>query len=399
MIGIGLIERFYEAASIQRWDDHIRPVEFTELDKQAHKMIIAFVIAKFEASAPNTKLNWTALIEGALFEFLPRIILTDLKPAVYQAMMEKKGRELNEWVLRQLENDLGDMPLEFKDKFKSYLLEGDPHQLERRILKAAHYLATDWEFRIIYHAGPFSYGIDKTKVELEEQLKDHYDLLGVQKIALGQQTFGFVDLCGQLRFQQRWAQSPRIPKTSVLGHMLIVAMLSYLCSLQIEACPQRMYNNYFTALFHDFPEVLTRDIVSPIKSSVEGLQDLIKEYEKIQIEEKILPLLPGAWHEEMRYFMEDEFENKIIRADRIIKGISTEELCALYNQDEFCPRDGEILKVCDHLAAFVEASLSARHGIRSSHLIEGRQKLYKLYSQKEIAGINFGQVFCHFNEV
>ena len=43
-----LIERFYEAASMNRWNDHIRPVELTELDKQAHKMVIAYVIAKFE---------------------------------------------------------------------------------------------------------------------------------------------------------------------------------------------------------------------------------------------------------------------------------------------------------------------------------------------------------------
>ena len=45
MIRKGLVERFYEAASIQRWNDHVRPVELTELDKQAHKMVIAYVIA------------------------------------------------------------------------------------------------------------------------------------------------------------------------------------------------------------------------------------------------------------------------------------------------------------------------------------------------------------------
>jgi putative hydrolase of HD superfamily len=41
-----LIERFYEAAI---WTEKtIRPVELTELDKQAHKMVIAYVMAKFE---------------------------------------------------------------------------------------------------------------------------------------------------------------------------------------------------------------------------------------------------------------------------------------------------------------------------------------------------------------
>ena len=43
-----LVERFTKAASMQRWNDHIRPVELTELDKQAHKMVIAYVLAKLK---------------------------------------------------------------------------------------------------------------------------------------------------------------------------------------------------------------------------------------------------------------------------------------------------------------------------------------------------------------
>jgi putative hydrolase of HD superfamily len=46
MITKGIIDRLFEAASIQRGNDHVRPVKFTELDKQAHKMIIAYVLAR-----------------------------------------------------------------------------------------------------------------------------------------------------------------------------------------------------------------------------------------------------------------------------------------------------------------------------------------------------------------
>lgn len=41
MLNKEFIEFLYEAAHIQRWNDHIRPNGFTELDKQAHKMIIS----------------------------------------------------------------------------------------------------------------------------------------------------------------------------------------------------------------------------------------------------------------------------------------------------------------------------------------------------------------------
>lgn len=399
MIGKGIIERFYEAASIQRWNDHVRPVELTELDKQAHKMIIAFVLAKYEANERNANINWISLIEGGLFEFLHRLILTDIKPPVFHQMMERKGRELNEWVLQQLTPDISELKGDFADRFREYLL-GDPeeHKLERKILRAAHYLATNWEFKIIYNMNPFIYGIERTKAEIENEIEDYFDLIGVQKISLGKKTFGFIDLCGQLRFQQRWAQSPRLPKTSVLGHMLIVAMLAYLCSIEINACNRRIYNNYFGGLFHDLPEVLTRDIVSPVKSSIKGLQDLIKEYEGIQVEERILPLLPVAWHKEMRFFVEDEFENKIIKDGAIIKDLSNEEISAAYNQDQFSPLDGKLIKACDHLAAFIEASLSIKYGVKAPHLEEGKRRLQEMYRDKIIAGIDFGEIFGYFRD-
>ena len=87
MIGQGIIDKFYDAASIQRWNDHVRPVEITELDKQAHKMVIAYVLAKFEETERNAKIDWNVLLEGGIFEFLHRVILTDIKPPVFHQMM------------------------------------------------------------------------------------------------------------------------------------------------------------------------------------------------------------------------------------------------------------------------------------------------------------------------
>lgn len=396
MITQGLVERLFEAASIQRWNDHVRPVEFVELDKQAHKMVIAYVLGRFEESEREAKIDWNRLIEGGIFEFLQRVILTDIKAPVFHQLMARKGRELNAWALSQLEADIQPIGSGFSERMQRYFNEPDYSRLEKRILRAAHYLATNWEFKIIYNASPFIYGIERTKEEIENQIEDHYDLIGVQKITLGKKSYGFVDLCGQLRFQQRWAQSPRIPKTSVLGHMLIVAMLSYCCSVDIAACNRRLYNNFFAALFHDLPEVLTRDIVSPVKTSVAGLDSVIKEYEHIQMEEKIMPLIPSSWHDEFRYFVDDEFSNRV-RVDGVVRNdLSFEDIQGHYNRDEFDAVDGVILKACDHFAAFVEASLSVQHGITARPLEECRAALPERYRDVVIGGIDFSRLYGFF---
>lgn len=393
MISEELLRVIHEAASIQRWNDHIRPIELTELDKQAHKMIIAFVVARFEEE--DREIDYRKLIEGGLFEFLHRIILTDIKPPVFHKLMVKKGDQLNEWVISQLNDIIASIEEGFRERFKRYLFENDYAQIEKRILKAAHYLATNWEFKIIYALNPHSYRIDQTKAEIDNELEDYFDLIGVGKLGLYKKSYHFIDLCGQLRFQQRWAQTPRIPKTSVLGHMLIVAILSYLCSLQLKACNRRLYNNYFAALFHDIPEALTRDIASPVKRSVEGLEEIIKEYEQTQLEEKILPLLPSAWHKEMRYFLKDEFTSRILKNGQK-EVVTTSKIEKLYNKDEYSPIDGEIIKACDSLAAHIEASLSLEHGIKSHQIETAKEKLYQIYKDKKIATINFGQIFDYF---
>ena len=393
-----LIERFYEAASMNRWNDHIRPVDLTELDKQAHKMVIAYVIAKFEENDRDAEINWQKIIEGGIFEFLHRTILTDIKPPVFHKMMEEKEENLNNHVFKMLEGDMKGLTDQFKENFKKYFLDKNYSITEKRILKAAHYMATKWEFRIIYHAAPFIYGIEETKETIENQIEDHYDLIGVRKLSLEKKSFGFIDMCGQLRFQERWAHSPRVPKTSVLGHMYIVAITSYLLSIENNSCQKRLYNNFFTGLFHDLPEVLTKDILSPVKSSVEGLGDIIKEYEDDQMRTRLLPLLPFSWREEMKYFTQDEFENKVKINGEIHKGINFKDLNFKFNENEFYPLDGKLIKGCDKLAAFIEADISIKHGITSKHLEEGRKNIYEEFKGKKLSGIDFGQLFDYFYE-
>ncbi len=397
MIRKGLIDKFFEAASIQRWNDHVRPVEFTELDKQAHKMVIAYVLGKLEEHERQAAIDWRKLIEGGIFEFLQRVILTDIKPPVFHKMMSEKGSEINELVLKKLEADILQVKGRFRENLHRYLFDPQYSRFEKRVLKAAHYLATNWEFQIIYHAAPFVYGIDKTKEEIENQIEDHYDLIGVQKISLRKKSFGFIDLCGQLRFQQRWAQSPRVPKTSVLGHMLTVAMMVYFCSVEMEACDRRVYNNFFAGLFHDLPEVLTRDIVSPVKSSIEGLDDIIKTYEHIHLEERILPLLPSSMRHEILYFLQEEFSNKILEENGNRRFIPHSDLCTRYNEDRYSPVDGEIIRACDKVAAFIEAALSIQHGIRSQHLVEGKRYMYERFKGMVLGGIDFGLIYDYYN--
>ena len=395
MIRKALILKIHDAASMQRWNDKIRPVELRELDKQAHKMVISFILGKFEEG--NPEFNWIEVIEGGFFEFLQRIIVTDLKPQIFHRIREDRGkyRQLNGWVFDQLAPIMMPLGEAICQRFQSYFEEPDKN-VNKRILSAAHFYATKWEFDIIERANPRGYEIEGIRKELESKQERYYDLKGSQQLALYTRLQNFADLCGQLRFQLRWSHLRRVPETSVLGHMLIVAILSYLLSLEIKACPKRCYNNYFTALFHDLPEVLTRDIVHPVKKSIGGLDSLIKEYEKERMEEEVYSLIPEDWHKEMRMFTEIEFKS-VVTLDARLHEKTSDEISALFNEDRYNPRDGELVQAVDHLAAFCEAYLALANGVKAQDFDKTKASLRHDYMGKTIAGLRFGEIYSDFD--
>ena len=189
-----------------------------------------------------------------------------------------------------------------------------------------------------------------------------------------------------------------IPRISVLGHMLIVAILSYLFSLKIGSCRQRSINNYFTGLFHDLPEVLTRDIISPVKRSVEGLDELIKSYEKEQMEKEVYSLIPTEWHQDIKMFTEDEFSS-IVTVENTIIRTSSDEISRTYNADQYRPRDGEVVRAIDELSAFVEAYISIKNGVKSKDLQEAMGSIHTRYRAKMLAGTDFSKVYADFTDL
>ena len=374
-----LLLKIYEAASMQRWNDQIKTVEFTELDKQAHKMIVAYILGRCEEdlgaeAKEKVQLDWISIIETGMFDFLKRIVLTDLKPPLIYKIKEdkKKYRKLNQWVFDRVSPFVQVMGNGFIEKLKNHLFSNE-EVLETRIVNAAHFYITEWEFSIISQSSPRNFLFEEIDQSIKREQEEYRDLR-CMKYFLKEENKSlrdFAGIAGQLRFQQRWSHLYRIPKTSVLGHMLIVAMFSYLFSKRLGLNTKNCINNYFTGLFHDLPEVLTRDIINPVKKSIEGLDELIKEYEIQEMKSKIYKLIPESWHKDIGRFTEDEFTD-------------TGE------------RDGALVKGADDLSAYMEAHLALGNGIKNQALINAMQNLKNKYRDNPVMGIDFEKIYRGF---
>ena len=396
-----LVLKIFEGFSIQRWNDLIRPFDLVEMDKAGEKMVLAYIIGKFEEKK-GYKIDWVWIIYASLFDLLRKISLCDIKAPVQQMLKNEFKEEylrLNEWVLNQYKDMIPDSKLfsEFTiytgQKADSLPLAAN---LKRSLMvyNAAHKYSTIREMEMIAPVNEAA-RLSNIKTALEKEIQQYLELEGLQKLMTHQKEFDFLLKIEQLRFQTRWNQTPRVPATSVLGHCFYVAIMTLLLGRESnpKMCKKRIVNNFFCALFHDLPESVTRDIISPVKQATDELPNIVKKIEDEIVKKELVPLMDDYFVDEVMYYTNDEFSNRVL-IDGKVKAVSWEELNEKYNSEEYNPIDGRLVRICDHFSALMEADISIKHGITSKHLISGREGTINHYKEGEIiSGINVHEFF------
>ncbi len=394
--------RLFEGFSIQRWTDLIRPFELVEMDKAAEKMVLAYIIGKYEENK-GQKIDWHWMIYASLFDLLKKISLCDIKAPVQQMLKKEFPQEymrLNEWVLNQYKQIIDDEKL--FSEFTIYIGRATgtfsvPEELKHTIhvYNAAHKYSTIRELEMLSVVNEQE-RLSNIKTELETEIQPYLDLEGLQKLITHQKSFDFLLKIEQLRFQTRWNQTPRVPGTSVLGHCFYVAVLTLLLGRDSnpKMCKERVVNNFFSALFHDLPESVTRDIISPVKQATDDLPNIVKKIEDEIVNKELVPLMENFFVDELIYFTSDEFSNRIINDNDNVLQVSWEELNERFNFAQFMPVDGRLVRICDHFSALMEADISIKHGITSTHLQSGRESILTHYASGEIInGIDVNDFF------
>lgn len=408
MIGKDMLQLIFSGSCLWRWNDKLRPIDLSEIEKQAHKMLIACALwhekARGQALDESSALA-REVIEGGLFDYFYRLVITDIKPPVFYKIRENREQYLclTEYVHKRLEPvfaPLGD----FWRRMQAWHL-GEGGTQARDILRAAHLYASRWEFQLIRPFNEFDDEMESIAQSFAGELGLYDHLPGMPELMdSGSALASFGNLCGQLRFQIRWTQAPRMPRTSVLGHMFIVAVMSYLYGLSLGSCRQRCNNNFFSGLFHDFPEVLTRDIISPVKRSVDGLSEIIRKYGHEELERRVLgPLKRNGFEdfaERVSWYLgldcDSEFEECCVVKNKVVRFDDFRDL-EKFNNDEFDPRDGKLVKVCDLLAAFLEAHNSINNGVASPQLVEGRERIKTELATKKIDCMQIESLLADFD--
>ncbi|MBD3401016.1 MAG: HD domain-containing protein [Candidatus Coatesbacteria bacterium] len=429
MITRALMMRLFDGFTIERWNDKIRPFPFIEIDKQTHKMMYAYFFGTLLEEYFNKEVEWDILINCCIYEYIQRLVLTDLKSPFFHYIKNNKEiyKRLNTWITDNFKPYLkgSHKAQQFIDNMNIYLNYNEnenEHTKYRALLQLSSTLSTIWEFNIIYKHNRNGFKIKKIRDLLKyDEIKHFYeasnswDLQYEASNSCDLQNKGglyviynkyninkLLHLIVELRHQTRWAHLPMYPKTSVLGHMGYVALLTYFITREIsihnnieldsDVYKERLYNNFYTALFHDLKEVATRDIISPVKNSLNNICNKLKEPD-------ITKKYEDEEFDKIRQLFETNNNNNAdtIRLNNLIKLIEDDEFADLvdlkpvdninYNDTPSNPRDGKLIKAMDLLSACIEAKSSLIYGINNPILANNYNNILDIYDgNTEIKG-------------
>ncbi|MCL2821511.1 MAG: HD domain-containing protein [Oscillospiraceae bacterium] len=417
MITYALAAKLFESFSILRWNDRLRPIEIIEIDHHAIKSMLTYFLGKcseYSTKAPK-QINWRRIVDVNILDFLSKIATSDIQSRVREEL--RKETAFSKFVCDSWRNPSFHLDKTILDSLKKYLSPENDDSIEYKILRFSHKYTTSREFKVIESFSmPCSdlTGISNSiNRHVDESIHSSFKR---EAMDLRDENWtwlpNIIGMIERLRFQTRWSQTPRIPPTSVLGHSMYCAVLAYFLSIEIrykgkKLSNEQVVNNFYAALFHDLPEAISRDIISPVKKSSDIIEKLVAKIEKDLCEKNIMSQIPERWQSHFRFITgqmcpneetlnntqldtctvpykkqkdefikHGEFSNRIISKDdkyTIVpwgcdKSPYSEPMEDYIGQSGL---DGKLLKVCDNIAAFMEARMSLQHGIRSPHLDNG----------------------------
>ncbi len=302
-----LIELALNLFTINRWNTSPHVERITDADNAGFALHVALLLAYIHNdSAGNTdRIDYDKMIKRMVLKDLPKAILSDISLNTKEYI---KSTSLELWqktFSSALEEVLVDVPQSWRGDFRDKIENAKDDSTEGIIISFSDaysaYLECDFNARVFpeYYHKPL-----KESVERFEAFRK-YDY--VNQLLTSEQLKDYLLQVRTLMNSVRWNQVNRNIKTTVAGHTFFVTFITTLFSYiagQSEKDHGECEGMLLQSAFHDIPEALTGDIISPTKRRIPGFEDIVTEVEEQMVDEYLIGLLPGDPSDLKRYMLQ-----------------------------------------------------------------------------------------------
>lgn len=283
--------------SMKRWNNFPRIEDISHLDNVWFTLHVAMFLSFLEEQ------NWKTvdkefIIKKIIFNSIKILVLSDIN-----SWTRNYIEKVNKDIFNKLEQKVYDYIFSFDapDYLKDDIIQTIQNKektLELSIIEASKRYA--WYKECLVNREVFADMYEVPYKDIMNQLDDkRKDLKSLDMLLKNPNFEKYLSNIRKLSHSLRWNQQKRMFPISVMAHLVLITFLSYVI-WTIENNKKwanlNMFEMMFKALYHDIPEAITWDIITPTKKAIPGFEEILEEVERDMLEDYLF------------YYVGDEYE-------------------------------------------------------------------------------------------
>ncbi len=301
---------FSKWLSIKRWNNFPRVEDITPLDNAWFVIHISLFLAQIEEKQWR-EIDKDFIIKKILFQLFNALILSDINSWTRDYILKIDSK-----IMWELENKV----LEFINWFSwadfikedmQKILSDNSKKIEDEIILSAKKFA--WYQECVINSRVFLYAYDVAMEQIKEYLELHKkNLFSLRELLKNDNFKIYLSHIRRLSHSMRWSWKQRKYPISVMSHLTIVTFISYIMwTLENKnGWDYDVYNLMVRWVYHDIPEAITWDIITPIKDAVKGFRDVLEQVEENMLNDYFFIYVWEDYRDEIKKCMLDPFSWK-----------------------------------------------------------------------------------------
>lgn len=311
MIGFILKLMLTRGLSMKRWNNFPRIEDVSHLDNVWYVVHIALFLAYLEEKNWK-KVNREFLIKRIIFNSFLSLLISDINSWTREYIKNidssifKKIEDL--WIKNLLDLDAPDF---IKKDLEETLLNTD-NKLELLIIDCAKKYAWLNECKINSKIYDDIYEVPLS--EINSFLDENRNKLFSLNILLDNDDYKkYLSHIRRLSHSMRWSWQTRIFPISVMSHLVIITYIAYV----IWMIENNNWNNYsieellLRTIYHDIPEAITGDIITPTKKSVDWFVEVLEKVEIKMMDDYMFSYVDNDYRSNVFEYMLNPFDWEI----------------------------------------------------------------------------------------
>ena len=265
----------------------------------------------------------------------------------------------------------GEAPESLKNDFKETLHRDDKKLEDKIFLAAKKYI---WYVEASTNARVFQEIYEVPLGEIKESLTVlSQDLVCLKELLRNSDSEKYLAHVFRLSYSMRWNQYQRNTPISVMSHKVVVCYISYVIGMiwndQWE--DNDIGEMLLRAIYHDVPEVITGDVITPTKKAVPWFVELLEKVEETMMDDYLFGYITSEYKDFLIPYILRPFDEEL----------------------------GKKVKYADIFSALIEAKIEDRIGNHFFH--EKYQTILAHISRINHPGVEFllKEILFHFDNV